>query len=94
MSITTTSYAKALGYEQITSMSAAVGLTVPAGACLAVIQCETQNVRWRDDGTDPTASVGMLMKTTDQPLRFYGSLGRLKFIEATASAKLDVAYYG
>ena len=43
-----------LGYQQITSLSSATGLTVPQGATLALIVPETQNVRWRDDGTNPT----------------------------------------
>lgn len=85
--------AQALGYQQITSLSAATALTVPAGAARAVIQCETQNVRWRDDGTSPDATTGMLMKTTDQPYLYEGQLARLKFIEATANAKLNIVYY-
>lgn len=84
----------ALGYQQITSLSAATGLAIPAGSAIAVIRCETQNVRWRDDGTNPSATVGHLMITTDAPLVYRGNLAALKFIEVTTSAKLNVSYYG
>lgn len=84
---------KSLGYQQITNLSAAVGLTVPAGANLALITCETQAVRWRDDGTDPTATVGYPLPTNAE-LQFTGEqLSRLKFIEQAASAKLNICYY-
>lgn len=81
-----------LGYQQITNLSAAVGLTVPTGATLALIQAETQNVRWRDDGTNPTASVGMYI-VADSILPYTGKLSAIKFIQATASAKLNITYY-
>lgn len=80
------------GYVQITSLSAATGLTVPDGAKYALIDCETQSVRWRDDGTNPTASVGQLLSPGDV-LTYNGNLGAVKFIEVTASAKLNVSFY-
>lgn len=83
----------ALGYQQITDLSAAVALTVPAGATTAVIRTEAQSVRWRDDGTNPTSSVGMLMLAADQPLYYTGPLIKIKFIETTSGAKLNVTYY-
>lgn len=82
-----------LGYQQITSLSSAAGLTVPDGAIYAIIQCETQNVRWRDDGTAPTASVGMKLTTAPDLLIYDGALKSIKFIEEAASAKINVSYY-
>lgn len=82
-----------LGYQQITSLSSATGLTVPRGATVALIQPETQAVRWRDDGTNPTASVGMPI-AVGETLPYIGYLENIKFIEQTASAVLNVAYYG
>ncbi len=48
-----------LGYQQITGapMTAGTGLTVPAGATMALISVSGATMRWRDDGTAPTASV-------------------------------------
>jgi hypothetical protein len=83
-----------LGYQQITSLAASTALTVPSGATCALIRCETQNVRWRDDGVAPTAAVGNLILTTDtQPFWYPGTLVNLLFIQVTASATLDVSYY-
>lgn len=81
-----------VGYQQITSLSAAAALTVPSGAQLAVIECETQPVRWRDDGTNPTSSVGMLLNPGDV-LIYDASFANIRFIETTASAKINVSYY-
>jgi hypothetical protein len=81
-----------LGYQQITSLSSAQALTVPAGATMALIVPETQAVRWRDDGTVPTASVGMPV-AIGEPLNYDGDLNRIRFIEQTASAKINVSYY-
>jgi len=81
-----------LGYQQITSLSSATGLTVPQGATLALIVPETQNVRWRDDGTNPTASVGMPI-FVGASLSYDGDFNKIKFIEETASAKLNISYY-
>jgi hypothetical protein len=58
----------------------------------ALIVAETQSVRWRDDGVAPTASVGMLL-ATGVPLQYDGDLTNIKFIEQTASAKLNISYY-
>lgn len=81
-----------LGYQQITSLSAASGLMPPQGATMALIVAETQGVRWLDDGANPTASVGMPI-AAGAYLNYDGDLNRVKFIEQTASAKLNVSYY-
>lgn len=50
------------GHQQFTTgFNAAQLLTVPAGANLAVIQINANNlagIRWRDDGTAPTDAIG------------------------------------
>ena len=48
-----------VGYIGLAVSSAAVALgTLPSGADRAVVIVEGGPVRWRDDGTMPTASVG------------------------------------
>lgn len=81
------------GYQQITSLGTAQALTVPAGARYALIQAENQNVRWRDDGTNPTASVGMVLSKDSDGLWYSGFPEKLRFIEAAAGATLNVSYY-
>lgn len=82
-----------VGYQQITVLTAAVGLTIPTNATRCTLQAETQNVRWRDDGTNPTATVGMIVIAGQAPVEYRGDLSAIKFIEATATAKLNVAFY-
>lgn len=80
------------GYEQITSLSTVQVLTIPSGSQLALLQAESQDVRWRDDGTAPGTTVGMIL-ATGIPLLYNGDLSALKFKETTASGKLNVSYY-
>lgn len=81
-----------VGFQQITGLDAVKSLTVPAGATLAVVCAEAQKVRMRPDGTDPTAAIGMVLPV-DTNIIITGHLGKYKFIEATATAKLNVSYY-
>ena len=82
---------KSLGYATI---SAATALpTIPAGASLVLLQVTGQDVRWRDDGTDPTASIGMILNADADPYPYSGDLSAIRFIETAASAVLNVAYY-
>ena len=81
-----------LGYEQIADVSSAQTLTVPTGSRYALIQAVSQNVRWRDDGTDPTASVGMQLALGEDML-YSGNLNVIAFFEEAASAELNVTYY-
>ena len=89
-----------LGYQQITNLSSSVGLTVPqiditglsGSARIAIITAEGQAVRWRDDGVAPTASVGMPL-AAGATLQYDGDLARIRFIEQTSGAKLNISYY-
>ncbi len=88
------------GFQQITSLSSAATLTVPTGAIGVMVQAESQNVRWRADGTAPTATVGHIIYSGDPPIKLdSGSvvegaamLAAIQFIETSASAKLNVTY--
>ena len=84
-----------IGFEQITDVSSAVGLTAGTydGATYAQIQAQDQDVRGRDDGTNPTTSGGLVL-FAGQSMNYFGDLSAIKFIEEAASAKLNVAYYG
>lgn len=87
-----------VGYQQLTVSSAAVGLTLPAasnnvtGPRYAVIRCATANVRWRDDGTNPSATVGVPLNV-GEILEYDGNLSAIKFIRVSADATLDISYY-
>lgn len=85
-----------LGYQQITAgtLASATSLTVPSGATIAIAQVETANVRWRDDGTAPTATVGMILTPSTQ-IVFSGAveLAAAQFILQAGSPILDISYY-
>lgn len=84
------------GYQQITNVSAAVGLTIPTGTPQKPVRVRiiplTQAVRWRDDGVDPSATVGMPLAAGAE-LVYDGDLSKIKFFEQAASAQLNIAYY-
>lgn len=100
MSGTLKSITSSLGYQRITSLSAAAALTVPARdpnglSCkpsFALITPLTQTVRWRDDGVDPTGTSGMPL-LAGVTLQYDGDLTRIRFIETAASAELNISYY-
>jgi hypothetical protein len=81
-----------LGYQQITSLAAVASLTPPAGATIAFVTVEGAPVRYRDDGTAPTTTVGMPIGIGSQ-LTYSGNLAAIEFIQQSASATLDVSYY-
>jgi hypothetical protein len=85
-------YLQPNGFEQVAVLTAAVGITPVQLSKLAMIQAEGQNVRWRDDGTNPTPTVGMILVANDV-LIYSGTLSSIKFIEVTATAKINVTYY-
>lgn len=88
------------GYQQITSLSAAAALTVPVRTpeglngkpVLALIIAEGAPVRWRDDGTNPTSTVGMPL-AIGVPFQYDGDLTKIRFIQQSASATLNISYY-
>ena len=81
-----------LGYEQITDLSSAADLTPPEGTRLVVLVCEAQAIRYRDDDTDPTATVGMPLAVNVEKI-YTGSFTAIKFFEQVAGAKLNISYY-
>ncbi len=86
-----------ISYQQITAatLANATSLTLPTSytATSAVFCVETANVRWRDDGVAPTASVGMLAPYGQACWSYTGNLAAIQFIAATGSPVLDVTFY-
>ncbi len=86
---------KPLDFEEISVADTAIGFTAPAGAVRAVCGVETQPIRYRVDGTDPTSSVGFLVKA-DETFEIVGpeAIKKFKAIRDDSSGKLNVIYYG
>ena len=79
------------GYRKITSLSSATGVLIGEGR-VALIQAINQNIRYRDDGTDPTSSEGMVL-FAGQSIWYTGDLRAIRFIEETAGAQVNVLAY-
>lgn len=87
------------GYQQLT-VDSAKNLTVPlvspeglnAKPTFAVIVAEGAAVRWRDDNTAPTASVGMPL-AIGVPLQYDGDLNKIKFIQQAGTGIINISYY-
>ena len=88
-----TQYLKANGYSQLTGISVSTGFTVVEGTKLALCQAEAQQVRWRDDGTAPTATVGMILQPGDTLIYDAADMVNLKFIQVVAGAIVNVSQY-
>lgn len=87
------------GYYQV-SVSTAVTLaslsggSLPAGARIVWILPEAgSNVRWRDDGTAPTASVGMPI-VSQQAWPYEGSLAALQLVSQSGTATVNLWFVG
>ena len=84
------------GSQEALGVVAATALTPPVGSTIATITVEGQSVRYRCDGTNPTAASGSLLVVTSTQLPFVLAVNPLtacKFIQTAATATLDVEYY-
>lgn len=79
----------------ITVSTTSIGFSsVPSGTTSALIRCEANDVRWRDDGIAPTAATtppdSNLLKS-GETMNYDGPLGVLRFIRAGAADAYIVA---
>ncbi len=91
-----------LGYIQILNATLHAGAvsigplipTLPAGdlPLYAVIQSNGGTIRWRDDGTAPTSTIGMVIASGGE-LLYAGDLYTLQLIEATGTPIADISFY-
>jgi len=78
------------GYYQLTTLSSAVSIPGPGRICWLIP--ETQAIRFRDDGTDPTTTVGFLIPV-GVCFKYNGDPKALRIIEAAASASVNILSY-
>ena len=83
-----------LGYQQLASVTSgtALNLTVPNASRVAEICVGANSVRYRDDGTAPTTSLGMTA-TAAQCFQYSGNLVVIQFVAVNTPTTLDVSYY-
>lgn len=82
------------GFEELTGLSSAKGLTVPAGSQAVLLHCVGQDVNYRDDGTDPDATTSGTPILVNDKFWYDGDLTKIKFFETAASGTLRCNYYG
>lgn len=77
--------------------SSAASLTgggIPPSATMAFLQAETANIRYRDDGGAPTTAIGnILVAGAGGQILYGGTLTAIRFIAATGSPLLNIAFY-
>lgn len=83
-----------LGYQQFTSLTGSTALVIPSKCEFVEVTVEAQPVRWRADGTAPTAGVGMPLAVGESKIFTMQQIPQLRFIEQAVGAILNVTYYG
>jgi hypothetical protein len=94
---TTTDHIIPLGYCQLTATGTAALIStcsggIPARTVWAVLCVETANIRWRDDGTVPTAAVGMPV-AAGQCVNYSGTMSVFAIIAVSGSPVVDISFY-
>lgn len=85
-----------LGYCQLSVTAAVLVSTcsggIPSGATFAQVVTETAAIRWRDDGTAPTTTVGNPLAVA-AVLTYAGLLASLQVIAQTGTAVVNIEFY-
>jgi hypothetical protein len=82
-----------LGSERITTTGQVVGFAaIPQGADQAHIQADGADVRYRLDGSHPSATVGMVAYDNAAPTKIVGKLAQVRLW--LTGGGLEVTYYG
>jgi hypothetical protein len=91
MTLVTDGNIQPTGYQQLTGLDTVQGLNSQGGR-IALIQAAQKAVRWRDDGVDPTDTIGMLLEA-GRDFWYTGDVTKIKFIEVGNGAEINVSFY-
>jgi hypothetical protein len=85
------------GYYQasvstVVDLATAIGASIPSGARGVWITPESAGIRFRDDGTDPTASVGQPV-APDQSWPYIGTLSALKLVAKAGTVTVNFLFF-
>lgn len=81
------------GWGTVVNPTTATIIPAVTGSKVAIIQAETGGIRYRDDGTPPTSTVGMLIPANTS-VAYQGDLTTIKVIQASGAATVNILYYG
>jgi hypothetical protein len=78
------------GYRQL-APTTVQGVSI-GGARVALIQVLIQNVRYRDDGVDPTTGEGVRIHAGES-IWYNGDMKAIRFIEESSGAEVNILAY-
>jgi len=91
-----------IDYAVLSVAASIVGLAdgtpaLPGAAKRVYITCETDDVRWRADGTDPATDEGHVL-AADDSISFTGAnyrslLEKIRFSKVSTTAALKITYF-
>jgi hypothetical protein len=81
-----------LGFEQLELSTTPKSLAVPNGAAYAKIRANLFDSRWRDDGTDPTNTVGHILYE-GKTITYIGDLRKMRFVSIPGTSYVSITYY-
>ena len=82
-------------YHQLAAGSMVTAIPIPGNGHVVMIQAEAQNVRYRADGEDPTAAVGVLLAAGESHTIDLGegTASQIKVIQTAGGAILNVTSF-
>lgn len=81
------------GYRRVSASGSVFSLPdPPEGTRRAIVQAEGGDLRWRDDGTDPTANLGMRIPAGGE-LRYDGADMAVLKLFGASGAIANISYY-
>jgi len=82
-------------YHQLVAGSMVTAVPIPGNGAVVMIQAEAQNVRYRADGEDPTAAVGVLLAAGESHTIDLGegSASQIRVIQTAGGAILNVTSF-
>lgn len=86
---------KVVGYHQLPSGSLTTAIKCPGTGAVLLLQAEAQNIRYRLDNVDPTATVGHLLLADCSIVINVGreAASTIRVIEASPGAILNITAF-
>lgn len=86
-----------IGFQKLTVSSTAVGFTLPTSMQVRAVNftCETDQIRFRVDGSNPDSTTGVLVNDGDiVDLLNVDAINNFKAIRITNDATIQIHYFG
>jgi hypothetical protein len=90
-------YYSPIGFQKLTVSNSAVGFTLPSSPQVrsVIFGCETDQIRFKVDGTSPDSTTGLLVNAGDVvEITNVDMINNFKAIRVTTDATLQITYFG